>query len=82
VIVYALWWLGARRRWVWTAAAVATVLVLSVGYSRLYLDAHWLSDVVGGVAGGMAYLLLCIALLERVSAPLRHGTTGFPACPR
>jgi hypothetical protein len=31
-----------------------------VAYSRMYLDAHWLSDVLGGLTAGLAYLLVAI----------------------
>jgi membrane-associated phospholipid phosphatase len=44
---------------------VATVLI--VAFSRLYLDAHWLSDVAGGFVLGLTYLLLTIWLVESIS---------------
>ena len=30
----------------------------------MYLDAHWLSDVVGGLTAGLAYLLAAIWLIH------------------
>lgn len=42
--------------------AVASVFVLGVGISRVYLDVHYPSDVVGGFVGGAAWLGFCIAL--------------------
>jgi membrane protein DedA with SNARE-associated domain len=44
-----------RRAGVW-AAAVAVALV--VGYSGLYLGAHWLSDVLAGFAVGATWVAL------------------------
>jgi undecaprenyl-diphosphatase len=41
--------------------AVLTLLVLIVGSSRVYLRAHWLSDVIGGFAIGASWLTLCIS---------------------
>ena len=46
--------------------------VLAVGFSRLYLNMHWLSDVGGGFAVGLAYLPLTIWLVER--RPARPAT--------
>jgi sec-independent protein translocase protein TatA len=45
------------------------LVVLAIAYSRLYLDAHWLLDVVGGLTGGGAYLLFGIAALRALLAP-------------
>jgi membrane-associated phospholipid phosphatase len=65
MLVYLLWALDAapgRRR----LATVAGVLaVLAVAGSRLYLNAHWLGDVVGGVAGGAAFVLAGVLVIDR-----------------
>ena len=55
-----------RRRWRILACAVCVVPVLVVAFSRLYLDRHWLSDLAGGLAVGVAYLLLAIWVVEIV----------------
>lgn len=47
------------------AGCAATVL--AVAFSRLYLDAHWASDVAGGFSLGLAYLLPTIVLVERIA---------------
>jgi membrane-associated phospholipid phosphatase len=39
-------------------------LILLIGFSRLYLRAHWFSDVVGGFALGAAWLTTCLLLLR------------------
>ena len=47
-----------------TVVAAAGVLVLAIGFSRLYLGVHYLSDVLAGFAAGLAWLLLCILAVE------------------
>ena len=65
---YLLAVVGARRPWRYLGAAVGTTVVLGVASSRLYLEVHWLSDVVGGFAVGLAYLLGVILILEALPA--------------
>jgi undecaprenyl-diphosphatase len=55
---------GLRGRWRALAMALCVTGVVTVAYSRLYLDAHWLSDVLGGLTIGLAYLLLALWLVS------------------
>jgi membrane protein DedA with SNARE-associated domain len=48
--------LSRPRRWV--AYAIATLLVSAIAISRLYLGAHWLSDVIGGLSLGLVWVSL------------------------
>jgi undecaprenyl-diphosphatase len=63
LIVYGLLanWLGARlheyRAIVYIAAAV---LIGAIGYARLYLGVHFLSDVIAGYSAGFVWLFVCV----------------------
>jgi len=54
-----------RRRWEWIAVGFAFVM----GFSRVYLHAHWLSDVVAGVLLGSGIAIFWFAALTE----LRHA---------
>jgi membrane-associated phospholipid phosphatase len=47
-------WFAYRRRWTWGFLAVASV----IGWSRLYINAHFFSDVLVGVVVGLFFAQL------------------------
>lgn len=71
--------LEGRRR---TAAIVATAtLIALIGFSRLSLGVHYVSDVLGGYVLGAAWLIASVAAFEiwredrgnRSTHPLEEG---------
>lgn len=73
-------WAGSHRRIVLAAAVLMTLLI---GISRVYLDVHYPSDVVGGWAAGLAWLAVCVTGYEFVTgrAALRRPPTPAPETP-
>jgi undecaprenyl-diphosphatase len=65
ILAYVLWSSRVHRRWQWLGAGMAAGMVLGVAFSRMYLDFHWLTDVIGGFGLGLTYLLIMIWLAER-----------------
>jgi undecaprenyl-diphosphatase len=51
-------------------AAAAVAIAVAVASSRVLLDVHWLSDVIGGLSLGWAWFALCsVAFGGRLLAP-------------
>jgi len=58
-----------------TVIAICSVLVLLIGPSRVYLGAHWASDVLGSYIIGVLWLFVLILGYQLVS---HHRTNGLP----
>jgi len=58
--------LTSRTQWHRVAAAGAILLSVAIGTSRVMLGVHWPSDVVGGWAFGMLWVLVTLRLAGRL----------------
>jgi undecaprenyl-diphosphatase len=65
------------KDWSWRVLAVvlAALMVLLIGLSRVYLGAHYLSDVLAAIAEGVAWLTISLTALET----LRRRNTNTTA---
>ncbi|QTS84051.1 bifunctional DedA family/phosphatase PAP2 family protein [Coxiella endosymbiont of Amblyomma nuttalli] len=53
------------KKWRWVPYTLISVLIMLIGYSRLYLGAHWLEDVLASLFIGLTLLLLVIISYRR-----------------
>jgi undecaprenyl-diphosphatase len=70
VVAYGLIAFVVRRLAPWAIARalaipIAVILIIIVSFDRLYLDAHWESDVIGGLLLGAIALLAATVWLDR-----------------
>ena len=56
-----------QRRWI--PYSTATLVVLAIAFSRLYLGAHWYSDVLAGISLGICWVALIGIAYDRHPAP-------------
>jgi undecaprenyl-diphosphatase len=64
VVVYLLWAFQAPPRWRRATQAAGIAFVTTVGYSRIYVNAHWFSDVLGGLLAGIAFASAVVLVLD------------------
>lgn len=55
-----------HRAWRSASVVVAGAMVVLIAYNRVYVGAHFVSDVLAAAAEGLAWLAFCALLLERV----------------
>jgi undecaprenyl-diphosphatase len=75
-LIYVLWTIELRPLWRWTGTVFLTLLIVGIGLSRIYLRSHWLSDVLGGVTGGIALLLFFLLAADPGLRPWRGASRG------
>jgi membrane-associated phospholipid phosphatase len=61
--------------WKWVIGIAAILTLLYIGFSRMFLGGHYLSDVLAGYAVGIAWAGLVYTLIEGIS--MRRQTRSF-----
>jgi undecaprenyl-diphosphatase len=64
-VVLIIWYAPRHRR---VFAVAAALIILVIGASRLYLGVHWLTDVLGGYALGLAWFAVVMIATQRLEA--------------
>jgi undecaprenyl-diphosphatase len=74
VLVGLLLWLGMRRNPARKIlySALAVIWLAAVGTSRIYLGAHWPSDVIAGFSFGAVFVTLWLVMTHRWTKPEQH----------
>lgn len=66
LLIYVVWHTVRSLLWRWALSVLLLVLVLLIGYSRIYLKVHYATDVLAGYAMGLLWLIISIFLMRRL----------------
>lgn len=72
-LLYLAWQHIGRPAWRVPAAVALVLVILGVGASRVLLSVHWISDVLGGFAIGLAWLVFSLAVVHLLEAYRARG---------
>ncbi|WP_192823434.1 phosphatase PAP2 family protein [Rufibacter sp. LB8] len=65
LLVY-LVWTNVRPLWLrWVISGVLAIWIFLIGFSRVYLNVHYASDVLAGWAAGFFWLVIALYLLKK-----------------
>lgn len=59
------------KKWHWLVYTLFTLFIITLAFSRLYLGAHWLTDILGSGLWGFSLLLIFIISYRRRVQPYR-----------
>lgn len=64
-------YLFSGKKYKFVTILTATLMILLIGFTRIYLQVHWLTDVVGGIFIGGIILITSIIIYKRVGCTRR-----------
>jgi undecaprenyl-diphosphatase len=65
-LIYMIWGMykiGALR---FVVLLISIFMIFLIGISKIYLNVHYLTDVLGGYAAGIAWLIFCIVTVNTI----------------
>lgn len=66
LIAYLIW-TNVRQQWLrWVLCALVGVWIFLIGFSRVYLNVHYASDVLAGWSAGIVWLMVALYLLQKL----------------
>jgi membrane-associated phospholipid phosphatase len=84
MLIYITWHSVKDPRARWTLIILLFLLILTIGFSRIYLRVHYTSDVLAGFAMGWLWIVMALKVLrqlEKVSRRKLNPIVEHPAPP-
>ena len=65
IIIYLVYKNVTNKYLKWLLITLLSLLILSIGFSRIYVGVHYFTDVAGGFLLGLAYLIIYINIYNK-----------------
>ena len=66
LLIYIIYQSVPNKPLKWTLITLLVLLILTIGFSRVYLRVHYASDVLAGFAMGLIWLVLSVSVIRRI----------------
>ncbi|MBI5050205.1 MAG: bifunctional DedA family/phosphatase PAP2 family protein [Nitrospirae bacterium] len=72
-LIYITWKLVKSEVLRFIIFSISILAIILVGISRVYLNVHWLTDILGGYAAGFAWLIFSIIMVNTIMPHYRNA---------
>jgi membrane-associated phospholipid phosphatase len=79
LLMHMIWRSVKHRGLKWTLLVLLSLLILVVGFSRIYLRVHYATDVIAGFSMGFIWLALSLYISHRLEHYSRRRASTAPA---
>ena len=76
LFIYLVWTNVKSLFWRWVFTLLLCFFILLIGYSRIYLNVHYASDVLAGWSAGFIFLIISVQILRRFEPTYARKATG------
>lgn len=66
IVIYLIYKNITNKYLKWVLIVLLSLLILTIGFSRIYVGVHYFTDVLGGFTLGLAYLIIYINIYKKV----------------
>lgn len=66
LLIFLVWENVKHRAWKWSLTIALLLLILLIGFTRIYLRVHYFSDVLAGFAAGIIWLSISLWTVRRM----------------
>lgn len=65
-LIYLIYYYVSNKNLKWGLICLLSIVIFLIGFSRIYLGVHYVTDVIGGFCFSIAYLIVYISIYKKI----------------